>query len=938
MNIIKRFRLISKVIVMLVSLGMLLMPLPQRSLIAQEKFKPIAGLRIDSVEDFFSEMSKSALLRGLSSPEMKPFADDVKKAWEIYKKNMSQKTGLDFETFSSFYSGKVICGIDVEKKVFLYLVTPKKKETASKMLTLLSEMLAKSKIKTMSQNEEGVEILVASPRGDMGKFCAGNSEMAFGICGGDNIIAARKLLSDVLKNPGQAASLFPGPSEVTKLNGPGLHFYISNLLGQMDEVSQKTIRALNLPGFQGAQLRFFRDRDYIRSVVLYNTAKDKGLSKLFKKGPISESLLKRIPAESVTAGGLHFDVSALLKTIRECAAASENPQLQMGVSMGLMTAQGFVGMDFDKELFQALGDEIAFFQLPSARGGGFPLFSMAGLGSTCLMVNVSDREKLSAGLDKLLKFAERYASKDMCGGGVVRTKIHGTDVKYLKVFSGVLSICTAIQDDVLLITNNLPLLELLLAKKYSPITGDPDFSRTLTSAGGKLRCGFSYCRYIKNASGGGMMSAYLSVSMISVLAGMLLPALTRAREAARKTQCMSNLRQIGIGATSFSDKDLTHGKYPKTVEQLITSGEILSQNVLRCPSRKGHTGHGYIFTFPAQNTNPADCIMGFDKKGNHGNYRNVLFLDCHISKMTEHAFHKLAEKMMKPPYKKYYSDADLAKFKAVIEGTESSSNGSDKSIAPVVTGLKNMDSFLEKQAFQFLSKIDFTRFPALGVFSEKSCSNLALFQKLDSGLLLDKQTGHIGSGSASGMSSIAVIAIIAAIAIPSLLRSRIAANETSAIGGLKQLVSYEASWRQTDADSNGMSDYWTLDVSGFRHVKDQGGNEVKYMDLAQARADAAPKIKSFTPSPKSGYFYQAIVKDETGKPYCQNSGCPQYKGKCTNTYKFGFCAFPAEYGTTGVNTFIVNEEGQVYRKDSGGKPVDQYPGENPTEKGWELVQ
>ncbi len=937
MGIVQKVGLMSKGIVMLVSLGMLLMPLPQRSLIAQEKFNPIAGLRIDSVEDFFSEMSKSALFRGLSSPEMKPFADDVKKAWEIYKKNMSQKTGLDFETSSSFYSGKVICGIDLEKKVFLYLVKPKKKETAPKMLTLLSEMLAKSKIKSMTQNEEGVKILVASPRGDMGKFCAGNSEMAFGICGGDDIIAARKLLSDVLKNPDQAASLFPGPSEVTKLNGPGLHFYINNLIGQMDEVSQKTIRALNLPGFQGAQLRFFRDRDYIRSVVLYNTAKDKGLSKLFKKGPISQSLLNRIPSESITAGGLHFDVSALLKTIRECAAASENQQLQMGVSMGLMTAQGFVGMDFDKELFQGMGDEIALFQLPSARGGGFPLFSMAGLGSTCLMVKVSDKTKLAAGLDKLLNFAAIHASQDMCGGGIKTVNIHGTDVKYLKVFSGVLSICTAIQDDVLLITNNLPLLELLLAKKYSPITGDPDFSKTLTTAGGKLSCGFSYNRYIKNTSGGGLMFAYLSVSIISVLAGMLLPALTRAREAARRTQCMSNLRQIGIGATSFSDKDLTHGKYPETVDQLIKSGEIMSQNVLRCPSRKGHTGHGYIFTFPAQNTNPADCIMGFDKKGNHGNYRNVLFLDCHISKMTEHKFHKLAEKMMKPPYKKCYSEADLAKFKAVIEGTEPSSDGSDKSMPSAVAGFKNMDSFLEKQAFEFLSKIDFTKFPALGVFSGKSCSNLALFQKLDNGVLLDKWTGHMGSGSASGMSSIAVIAIIASIAIPSLLRSRIAANETSAIGGLKQMVSYEASWRQTDADSNGKNDYWTLDVSGFRHIKDQGGNEVKYMDLAQARADAAPKIKSFTPSPKSGYFYQAIVKDETGKPYCQNSGSPQYKGKCTNTYKFGFCAFPAKYGITGVFTYIVNEEGQVYKKDNGGKPVKQYPSEDPMQKGWKVI-
>ena len=41
--------------------------------------------------------------------------------------------------------------------------------------------------------------------------------------------------------------------------------------------------------------------------------------------------------------------------------------------------------------------------------------------------------------------------------------------------------------------------------------------------------------------------------IIALLVGLLLPALGRAKEEARKTQCRSNLRQIGLATTMYTN-------------------------------------------------------------------------------------------------------------------------------------------------------------------------------------------------------------------------------------------------------------------------------------------------------------------------------------------------------------------------------------------------
>ena len=169
-------------------------------------------------------------------------------------------------------------------------------------------------------------------------------------------------------------------------------------------------------------------------------------------------------------------------------------------------------------------------------------------------------------------------------------------------------------------------------------------------------------------------------------------------------------------------------------------------------------------------------------------------------------------------------------------------------------------------------------------------------------------------------------------------RARIQANEERANAALKQLVSTEGVWRQTDSDRNGAQDYWTLDLAGFYGKTDAAGDTYKYIDVNLARADAKGagryKIRG-EPADKAGYRFSVMETDENGRPYALDE---DGDGKSeTNPSKYAFCAYPRAYGETGKHTFIVNEEGVVYAKDLGPGAKEgcaTWPDYDPTTKGW----
>ena len=130
---------------------------------------------------------------------------------------------------------------------------------------------------------------------------------------------------------------------------------------------------------------------------------------------------------------------------------------------------------------------------------------------------------------------------------------------------------------------------------------------------------------------------------------------------------------------------------------------------------------------------------------------------------------------------------------------------------------------------------------------------------------------------------VAIIGIIAAIAIPNLLASRRAANESSAIATMRTIFSSEATYQSTTGAGQ-YGDLAALNTAGL--------------------VDSV--VVASTVTPKSGYGFTAAPVVGGASPFFDATAVPSTFGGI---------------GATGTRSFYTNESGVMYFVSSGTAPT-----------------
>jgi len=156
-----------------------------------------------------------------------------------------------------------------------------------------------------------------------------------------------------------------------------------------------------------------------------------------------------------------------------------------------------------------------------------------------------------------------------------------------------------------------------------------------------------------------------------------------------------------------------------------------------------------------------------------------------------------------------------------------------------------------------------------------------------------------------------------------ILNRRIGENELNTIQSMLAIVDAQREYAIKDRDA--LLEY------AQKFVSDPGQKNGLYWDakagepqsplgpiMMRARAEGYQRTPgkpptSSTPAPYHGYYYRILTAQGKDAP----GGAYSYLVKGKMIGGFAVVAYPAEYGNSGVMTFIVNHDGNVFEKDLG---------------------
>ncbi len=147
---------------------------------------------------------------------------------------------------------------------------------------------------------------------------------------------------------------------------------------------------------------------------------------------------------------------------------------------------------------------------------------------------------------------------------------------------------------------------------------------------------------------------------------------------------------------------------------------------------------------------------------------------------------------------------------------------------------------------------------------------------------------------------VAIIAIIAAIAIPNLLESRMQANESNAVGALKNYSTAQSQFKKANYAAQN-----SLTPKQYAPA---------FMNLGNNSAGSAYTNSSGTPLTLINPAFADATTTTTGYQgyyFADNANITNW------VYDYGLYADPCIYNKTGINSYYIGSDGTVYMSDVG---------------------
>jgi hypothetical protein len=148
-----------------------------------------------------------------------------------------------------------------------------------------------------------------------------------------------------------------------------------------------------------------------------------------------------------------------------------------------------------------------------------------------------------------------------------------------------------------------------------------------------------------------------------------------------------------------------------------------------------------------------------------------------------------------------------------------------------------------------------------------------------------------------------------------ILARRIGLNEMSAIRICQELAAAEKEYRSTHNDVYAQQIFSDPGKDNGLYWKASEGQPQSPIGplVAWAVAEEYANSRGEPPVPFRGYFFHIIARQGKNAP----GGAKSYIVNGKMTEGFAIVAYPAEYRSSGVMTFVVDQDGLVYQRDLG---------------------